>query len=246
MLVGCASDTFLSGGQQTARDAVDRGLIGRPLAGQVIKVEVPPHYSTTVEFANGTLATLLMSFDTLRGPALPRIALYGSEGALEISEPNTFDGESILYRHPDGQAGPLTSGHRAERGRGSGVADMAYLILRPGRVFRPTGELAQHILEIMKAANLSSTNGRRIHLTTVCPQPDTLPEALFPDVLDSESMNIRALLFQGGSIGHQPKEYSDFLRTNFPPAAFRWKSATPSPTSTMRFGWRHLTSTCRF
>src|SRR5690606_25683788 len=32
LLVGCAPDTLLGGGQQTARGAVDRGMIGRPLS----------------------------------------------------------------------------------------------------------------------------------------------------------------------------------------------------------------------
>lgn len=252
LLVGCAPDTFLGGGQQTARDAVDRGLIGRPLtalafmlsrgheswhpspefyykpgggpmfdmgpyyltalinllgparnvvsangrafadrtitsqplAGQTIHVEVSTHYSTTVEFASGALATLIMSFDTPRGPALPRIALYGSEGALEIPDPNTFAGDNLLTRHPDPQASILPPTHSIERNRGSGVADLAYSILRPGRAFRPSGELAQHVLEIMEAADRSSAEGRRVRLTTTCPQPAALPAGLSPDILD--------------------------------------------------------------
>lgn len=252
-LIGCAPDTFLGGGQQTARAAVDQGLIGRPLnalafmlsrgteswhpspefyykpgggpmfdmgpyyltalinllgparsvvsannqafaeriigsqplAGQVIKVEVPTHYSTTVEFVRGGMATLVMSFDTPRGPAVPRIALYGSTGALDIPDPNTFGGDNTYFPPGAAPATVLNSVHSTERGRGSGVADMAYSILRPGRAFRPTGELAQHVLEIMEAADRSSMDGRRIHLTTTCTQPAALPPDLPPDLLEA-------------------------------------------------------------
>ena len=253
LLIGCAPDTFLGGGQQTARDAVDRGLIGRPLtalafmlsrghetwhpspefyyqpgggpmfdmgpyyltalvnllgparsvvsansrafaertitsqplAGQVIAVDVDTHYSTTVEFASGALATLLMSFDSPRGPALPRMVVYGSEGALEIPDPNTFDGANVLFRYPGGEASPHVSQHTNDRARGSGVADLAYSILRPGRAFRPSGELAMHVLEIMEAADRASAEGRRIQLTTTCAQPTALPAGLPPDLLDA-------------------------------------------------------------
>lgn len=253
LLVGCAPDTLLGGGQQTARHAVDRGMIGRPLsalafmlsrgheswhpspefyykdgggpmfdmgpyyltalvnllgparsvfstnakafdrrtitsqplAGRVIEVEVPTHYSTVVEFANGCLATLIMSFDTPRGPALPRIALYGSEASLEIPDPNTFGGTNKLY--PLGAAGEidLACSHSIDRGRGSGVADMAYSVLRPGRSFRPTGELAQHVLEIMESADLSGRQGRKITLNTTCAQPAALPLDLGAEILDA-------------------------------------------------------------
>ena len=252
LLVGCAPDTFLGGGQQTARAAVDRGLIGRPLsalafmlsrghegwhpspefyykpgagpmfdmgpyyltalvnllgparsvvsannqafsertitsqplAGQIIKVEVPTHYSTTVEFASGAVATLIMSFDTPSGPTLPWITLYGSEGTLTIPDPNTFEGDNMFYPPGTTPASIVASIHSNERGRGSGVADMAYSILRPGRPFRASGELAQHVLEIMEAADRASTEGRRILLNTACVQPTVLPANLAPSVLD--------------------------------------------------------------
>lgn len=253
LLVGCAPDTFLGGGQQTARDAVDRGMIGRPLsalaffqsagheswhpspefyykpgggpmfdmgpyyitalvnffgparavtavtgrafderpilsqplAGQIMKVEVPTHYSATVEFASGAIATLVMSFDAHPGPALPRIALHGTAGTLEVPDPNRFDGETTHWklREKEGQRVPHT--HTIDRGRGSGVADMAYSILRQGRPHRASGELALHVLEIMEAADRSGERARRVELTTTCTKPAALPGSLGPDELDA-------------------------------------------------------------
>jgi predicted dehydrogenase len=253
LLVGCAPDTFLGGGQQTARDAVARGIIGRPLsalaffqsagheswhpspefyykpgggpmfdmgpyyltalvnflgsaravtavtgrafdrrpilsqpfAGKIMEVEVPTHYSATVEFANGAIATLVMSFDSSPGPELPRISLHGTEGTLEVPDPNRFDGDTTHWalRSRDGHYVPHT--HTIDRGRGSGVADMAYSILRPTRPHRASGELALHVLEIMEAADRSGATGRRVELTTTCTQPAALPATLGPDELDA-------------------------------------------------------------
>lgn len=253
LLVGCAPDTFLGSGLQTARAAVDQGRIGRPvaafgfmlcrghenwhpqpaffyqpgggpmfdmgpyyltalvhllgparavsstnarafteriitsepLAGTRVPVEIDTHYSTTVEFQNGVLATLVMSFDLPVGPALPRLVLYGTEGSLEIPDPNHFAGDN---RHwPRGEKTPtvLPPAAGVERGRGSGVADQALAILRPGRGFRPTGELALHVLEIIEAADRSSVEGRRVTLTTTCVQPPALPPGLPPGTLDA-------------------------------------------------------------
>jgi predicted dehydrogenase len=252
LLVGCAPDTFLGGGQQTARDAVDRGLIGRPLnalaffqsagheswhpspefyykpgggpmfdmgpyyltalvnilgparavtavtgrafdtrpilsqplAGTIMGVEVPTHYSATVEFANGAIATLVMSFDASPGPSLPRISLHGSEGTLEVPDPNRFDGETTHWKLRAKKGRDVQHTHTIDRGRGSGVADMAYSILRPGRPHRVSGELALHVLEIMEAADRSGSTGRRVELATTCAKPAALPGSLAPDELD--------------------------------------------------------------
>lgn len=253
LLLGCAPDTFLGGGQQTAREAVDRGLIGRPLsalafflsrghetwhpspefyyqrgggpmfdmgpyyitalvnllgparavtsvngrafdrrtitsqplAGKVIDVEVPTHYSTTVEFQSGAIATLVKSFDTPPGPALPRIVVHGSEGTIEAPDPNRFDGDTTHWTVGNREGKKLPHSHTTDRGRGSGVADMALSILRPGRPHRVSGELALHVLEVMEAADVSGAEGRRIELTTTCDQPAPLPKELGPDELDA-------------------------------------------------------------
>lgn len=253
LLIGCAPDTFLGGGQQTARDAVERGMIGRPLsalamfqsrgpdnwhpnpgfyyapgggpmfdmgpyyltalvnllgpacavtavtgrafqervigsqplAGKVIKVEVPTHYSATIEFRSGAIATLVTSFDSFPGPALPHIALYGTDGTLRAPDPNRFDGVTTHWPLEVKEGTDLPHTHTTDRGRGSGVADMAYSILRPERPHRVSGELALHVLEVMEASDRSGATGRRIELTTTCVQPAALPGALGPDQLDA-------------------------------------------------------------
>jgi predicted dehydrogenase len=169
LLVGSAPDTFLGGGIQTARQLLDDGVIGRPLAatahmlcrgheswhpapefyyqrgggpmfdmgpyyitalvnllgpvrrvsgstkasfshrlitsqplaGKKVKVGVPTHYSGTLDFADGTVATVIMSFDTWPVPDQPCIVIYGSEGTMLVPDPNSFSGPVRVRRGAD-------------------------------------------------------------------------------------------------------------------------------------------------
>ncbi|HEY5550548.1 MAG TPA: Gfo/Idh/MocA family oxidoreductase, partial [Opitutaceae bacterium] len=169
----------------TGRAFDERPILSQPLAGQMMKVEVPTHYSATVEFASGAIATLVMSFDASPGPSLPRIALHGTAGTLEVPDPNRFDGETMHWKLREKEGRRVSHTHTIDRGRGSGVADMAYSILRPGRPHRASGELALHVLEIMEASDRSGAIGRRVELTTTCKKPAALPDSLGPDELDA-------------------------------------------------------------
>ncbi len=162
----------------------ERTITSAPLAGTKIPVETPTHLTGAVEFANGVGATMVMSFDTWPGPGLPCIAVYGSEGTLEVPDPNWFGGAVRLFR-PGGKEPldvPLT--HTADRSRGSGVADMAFSILRRGRPHRANGALANHVVEVMEAFEASSVRGRRIRIRSTCERPAMLPPGLAPDELD--------------------------------------------------------------
>ena len=75
-----------------------RTITSQPLAGKKVKVEVPTHYAGTLEFANGVIATVIMSFDVWPGAPMPRIELFGSEGTMLVPDPNTFTGPVQLKR----------------------------------------------------------------------------------------------------------------------------------------------------
>jgi predicted dehydrogenase len=250
LLVGCAPDTFLGGGLQTARQALDEGAIGRPvsalafmlsrghetwhpspqfyyqqgggpmfdmgpyyltalinffgpvarvcgsthsafterlitsqpLAGTKIPVETPTHVTGVIDFVAGGSATLVTSFDTWPYP-LPHLLLFGTEGTLEAPDPNRFDG-SVRLRRGAAAYNEIPSTHPTDRARGSGVADLACSILRRDRPPRASGELAQHVVEIMEAFEKSSATGRHITLTTTCTRPAALPVGLAPDEID--------------------------------------------------------------
>ncbi len=252
LLVGSAPDTFLGGGIQTARQLLDDGAIGRPvaataycmgpgheswhpapefyykqgggpmfdmgpyyltalvnllgpvrrvsgsarasfaqrtitsqpLAGKKVKVEVPTHYSGTLDFASGAIVTLIMSFDVWPGPPQPAITIHGTEGTMLVPDPNTFTGpvQVRLAKEAEFTARPLT--HSDQRLRGTGVADMAYSLLRRRRPHRCHGDLAHHVIEVMAAVERSSRSGRHVRIASTVRRPALLPPQLPLNVLD--------------------------------------------------------------
>ena len=158
-----------------------RTITSKPLNGKRVKVEVPTHYSGTLEFTNGTIVTVIMSFDVIRGTDQPPITLYGSKGTMLVPDPNTFvgpvkvklQGEAEFTEHP------LT--HSDQRLRGTGVADMAYSILRRRRKYRCNGELVTHVIEVISAFEKSSNSGRHVTIKT----PMTRPKLLVPNLPDN-------------------------------------------------------------
>jgi predicted dehydrogenase len=250
LLMGCAADTFLSGGAQTCRKLIDDGWIGTPIGatafmtchgheswhpspefyyevgggpmfdmgpyylgslinllgpvkkvtgmtktsfaerritskpkfGKMVKVEIPTHIAGVMEFANGVVGTILMSFDVWNAQ-LPRIEIYGSEGTLSVPDPNGTGGPVKFYRPGmnDWSEIPITHPYGTDAysgyGRGLGVADLAYAV-RTGRAVRPSGQMAYHIVDIMESIHDAAREGKCIDLTTTCAQPKAMPLGL--------------------------------------------------------------------
>jgi predicted dehydrogenase len=250
LLVGCAPDTFLGGGHQTARKLIDDGWIGKPIAGTAIvlgrgpekwphapafydfgagpmldlgpyyitallnllgpaksvtavtckgsetrvggpetvphvyPINVSTHLSGMVEFECGAIITVITSFEVYKHGHSP-IEIYGSEGTLQVPDPNRFGGTVKVYRkgYQDWVSAPLSHIY-TDNSRSIGVADMAYA-MQSGRAHRASGELANHALEIMLAFDKSSKLGTKVELTTTCKQPAALPVGLEHGELDS-------------------------------------------------------------
>lgn len=110
-----------------------------PRAGELLHVEVPTHMSGTAEFASGTLATILMSFDVWRSD-LPRLEIHGSEGSLSLPDPNTFGGPVRLFE-PGGESWEevAVDGFGPQQ-RGASLADLARAT-SSGQPHRASGEL---------------------------------------------------------------------------------------------------------
>ncbi len=248
--VGCAPDTFLGGGQQTARKMIDDGWIGKPIAGTAIfmgrgpekwpqapffydvgagpmldlgpyyitalinmlgparsvtavtckgsetrlggpdtvphvyPVNVTTHLTGAVEFHCGAVITVITSFEVYRHGHTP-IEIYGSQGSLQVPDPNTFDGPVRVFRngYDDWKSVPLSHIY-TEDSRSIGTADMAYA-MQSGRKHRANGELANHVLEIMLAFDTSSQLGEKVEMTTTCKRPAPLPMGLEHGELDS-------------------------------------------------------------
>jgi predicted dehydrogenase len=256
--VGCAPDTFLGGGQQTARKVLDDGWIGKPLSGTAIvmgrgpekwpqapffydygagpMLDLGPYYMTAlvnllgpaksvtavttkgfdfrtigdkvaeqyqdmvqpfgtypvtvtthltgvIEFQCGAVITVIASFDVYKHGHRP-IEIYGSEGSMQVPDPNTFGGPVNVCRkgNKEWEQVPLTHTY-TDNSRSIGAADMA-IALRNDRPHRVCGSLANHVLEIMLSFDKSSKAGAKVELTTTCERPKPLPLGLEVGELD--------------------------------------------------------------
>ncbi|MEA2012586.1 MAG: Gfo/Idh/MocA family oxidoreductase [Verrucomicrobiota bacterium] len=152
--------------------------------GEKIPVEVPTHFSGTINFQNGAVITVVMSFDVW-GHKHPCFELYGTEGSMSLPNPNSFGGpvEILRSKQKEWISTPLSHGY-TDNYRSIGLADMAYAI-QSGRKNRCSGELATHVLEIMSTFEKSSNAGKRIDLQTTCAQPNALPLDLVEGQLDT-------------------------------------------------------------
>ncbi len=151
--------------------------------GRELPVEVDTHTAGVLEFANGAIVTLVMSFDVRRHSSNP-IEIHGTEGSLKVPDPNTFGGEVFVSRreHKDWQSVPLAFPH-TDNFRGIGVADLA-VALRQNRPNRASGELAYHVLDVMCALDDSAREGRHITIESTAAQPAPLPMGLIEGRLE--------------------------------------------------------------
>lgn len=161
----------------------ERIATSEALNGHKIGVEVPTHYSGTLGFASGPIATMVISFDVWQAQ-LPRIEIYGSEGTLSVPDPNTFGGPVRIWKPTDGQWRDVELTHSDTIGRGIGVADMAYSIMN-GRTHRASGDLALHVLEVMQSFGESSERGQAVTIQSQPEQPKSLPVGLAEGMLDT-------------------------------------------------------------
>ena len=160
----------------------ERLVTSQPLAGTKIEVKTPTHLAGTIDFENGAIATVVMSFDVWASH-LPRIEIYGTEGTLSVPDPNGTGGQILLKRSEHREWRDMPVLHTAMAGRGAGVADMAYAI-RFDRPHRANGDLAFHVVDAMQAFEESSTSGCHLKLTTSCAKPAALPPGLEAGHLD--------------------------------------------------------------
>jgi predicted dehydrogenase len=111
-----------------------------------------------------------MSFDVW-AHSLPHIEIYGSEGAMQVGDPNFFTSPVKVRRFRDEawhEVPLLTEGGEAwaswlsnNNWRGAGVADMARAVVQ-GRPPRASGERALHVLDVMTRILESAEKGVRL------------------------------------------------------------------------------------
>ncbi|HEX2144897.1 MAG TPA: Gfo/Idh/MocA family oxidoreductase [Glycomyces sp.] len=253
--VGCAPDTVLGTGTQTARDAIDRGEIGAPTfatatmivpgherwhpnpdfyytegggplldmgpyyvtslahllgpvvavtgsssrsretriigsgprEGETVPVTIDTHVTGILEHAGGALSTVLMSFDGSE-TTTPPIEVHGTEGAISVPDPNTFDGDVTLHRLDRSARSTLAaSAGYEDAARGVGLIDM--VLADASRAARANGDLALHVLEVMTALIRSAEIGRRQEVSTSVKRPALVPLTARADWLGTRPMS---------------------------------------------------------
>lgn len=154
----------------------ERTITSQPLHGRKVKVETPTHLVGLLEFGQGALATVTMSFDVW-AQHLPTLEIYGTEGSLQCPDPNGFGGEVQLWTTRTNAWEKVPLVHSGETGRGFGLADLAYA-LKHNLPHRMSGDLGLHIVEVMEAFHVSAVARREVPIKLGCPQPEALPFSL--------------------------------------------------------------------
>ena len=169
---------------RTARTQAERTITSQPKRGTVMPVEVPTHVVAVLEFAQGALISLTVSFDVGGGHSMPPIELYGTAGSLQVPDPNRFDGVVRIARRGLHPWVEYQATHPYREGlRGLGVADLA-AALRSGRDHRANERIAGHALEVMHAILAAGEDGQAHDLHTTCERPAPMRNDLPPFVLE--------------------------------------------------------------
>jgi predicted dehydrogenase len=142
-----------------------------PRAGQRFDVTVPTHVAAIYRFAGGASAQSIFSFDS----AVKRrtIELSGTEGTIAVPDPNTFAGEIVVHRM-DGDVA-TTPAVPAPATRGTGVLELARAV-RAGRPERASGELGEHVLDVMISTMEAAERGVPVDVTSTVQVAPALPE----------------------------------------------------------------------
>ena len=120
------------------RRSRDTRVIARgPRAGTEFRVEVSTHVSALIEYAQGPVATLVLSFES----PLPRhgfVEITGTEATLALPDPNRFDGEIRLRATgaDEWEVAAGLRGRRRPRARRAGHGPGAARRRPPARVWR--------------------------------------------------------------------------------------------------------------
>ena len=155
--------------------------------GKSLPVETPTHIAGTLEFQNDAVITMVMSFDVWNH-SNHNIEIHGTEGSLQVPDPNGFGGETKIFKPEiDGwKPVPLSHGY-SDNMRSIGVADMAYAI-RYNRKNRCSGDLAYHVLDVMLSLIESAEKGEFMIVESTVDQPAALPTGLKNGELDKSTL----------------------------------------------------------
>lgn len=161
--------------------------------GEKIDVEVDTHSLSMLEFQNGSIGSMTLSFD-IWDSETPRFEIYGEDGTICIPDPDPVHGANIfqgpvLYRtrsesrwefqprpkdRGDWLVAENTHGFNQDS-RGVGLLDLYYAV-RDDRTVRASAELAAHVSEVMHGILDAPGQGGFVAINSTCDVPEILPE----------------------------------------------------------------------
>jgi predicted dehydrogenase len=141
--------------------------------GEIIDVEVPTHIAGILDFTSGVIGVLITSFDVY-SHSLPHIEIYGTEGTLQVPDPNFFNGPVLVrrFREEKWEKIPLINNF-TDNCRGLGITEMAQAI-EENRPHRACSDLAFHVVDIMQGIHDASAKGKYYNLKSRCIRPAAL------------------------------------------------------------------------
>ena len=161
-----------------------------PRKGEIVQVETPTHYSEIGELVCGVIVSMNMSFDIWKSN-LPMFEIYGTEGTLEVPDPNMSGGKPKIYRkertldllYDESEETRKKQGvsmeipelypHVGEYTRGAGVLELANAI-EENRTPRTEAGLACHVIEIIIGLMDSAERAGIYEMKTACAIPDSV------------------------------------------------------------------------
>ena len=158
----------------------ERTIANGPRNGETVPVETPTTIHSVLAFESGAIITLLASWDVWNSNH-PIMELYGTEGTMNVPDPNFFGGELTVtdrgsapveksWDHPFNV--PNFEEVKANY-RGAGLSDMA-LSISAGREHRCNAAFATHVVEVMTAILEAGETGTVMTMTTTCDRPAVL------------------------------------------------------------------------
>ncbi|WP_440656445.1 Gfo/Idh/MocA family protein [Candidatus Pelagibacter sp. HIMB1509] len=170
-------------------EGVKRRTIGiGPKKNKTFKVECPTTYLSTIQFENGTIIRLTLSFDVIAHQR-NHIELYGSKGSMIVPDPNMFGGSVYVcnklgdpwkeYKTNKMHLGKINIRSQSSRAnesptnanyRGVGLAEMAYSIENK-KINKCNGELSLHVLDIIQSTMKACKTNKPQAIKTTCKKP---------------------------------------------------------------------------
>ena len=167
----------------------DKRVIGiGPKKDQEFDVECQTSYLVNLEFHNGALIQITLSFDVVAHQR-NHIELYGDKGSMIVPDPNMFGGSVFTCKKLGdnwkefkttkmhlGKINIRTQSSRANEAptnanyRGAGLSEMAYSIEKK-RKHLCNGEISLHVLDIITSIMKASKSGVNQSINTDCVKP---------------------------------------------------------------------------